>query len=116
MKIAKVFSGTSALLLLLTGFSLRAGKSVPVDDVAVVRAPVKKVALFKNGLAAVVREIDFPDAGCYFLTDPVSPVHGTLWFTAPEKMTVQTVQRLFMASSTIFDISHASFTQEISGN
>ncbi len=97
MKIVNVFSGTSALLLLLTGFTLHAGKNVPIDDAAVVKAPIKKLALFKNGLGAVVREIDFPNAGCYFLTDSISPLHGTIWFTAPEKMTAQTVQRIFMA-------------------
>ncbi len=94
MRIAKLFS--AALAILLAGQMLYGEENAPIDESAEVKAPVKRIALFKNGLAAVVREINFSDAGCYFLTDPVSPVHGTLWFTGPEKMTIQTVQRTFM--------------------
>ncbi len=97
MKSAKLFAAVFAALL--TGQMLSGAENAGSAESAEVKAPVKKVALFKNGLGAVVREINFPAAGSYFLTDSLSPVHGTLWFTAPGNMLVQSVPKTFMAEN-----------------
>lgn len=60
-------------------FALSASAAEPQAE-----APVTKLALFKNGLAAVVREIKIPGDGAFLVDEAITPVHGTVWFGAPD--------------------------------
>jgi hypothetical protein len=61
-----------------------------------VTAPVKSVAIFKNGLAAVVREVKPPAEQPFFLNEKIEALHGTLWFSADagDALTVRLTPRM----------------------
>jgi hypothetical protein len=44
-----------------------------------VQSKIRDIALFKNGLAVVVREVALPGAGEWVLEDMPIPSHGTFW-------------------------------------
>jgi len=54
---------------------------------------VVSVAMFKNGLALVEREVKPRAAGDYQITDIPQPVHGTLWFDGVPDLSARIVMR-----------------------
>ena len=56
-----------------------------------VSAPVTKLALFKNGVGAVVREA-VPLSEPFFIKDEMTPIHGTLWLTPYTGFRMKTVK------------------------
>ena len=57
-------------------------------------APVTRAALFKNGYALVVREISSAPADRFLIDESIEPVHGTLWFTPGDGLSVTGVKRM----------------------
>jgi hypothetical protein len=49
------------------------------DGEKVVEGRIVSAGLFKNGLAAIKREVTVPGPGVYRLDDVPAPVHGTFW-------------------------------------
>jgi hypothetical protein len=68
---------------------------IPLADIraeeAAAKSRVASVALFKNGLAVVKREVTLAGPGVYRLDDVPEPVHGTYWVEseAPVESAVQ---------------------------
>ncbi len=56
-----------------------------------VPAPITKLALFKNGLGTVIREA-IPAPGPFLIKDPMTPIHGTLWFIPSDGLSIRTVK------------------------
>lgn len=56
-----------------------------------VSAPITKLALFKNGVGAVVREA-VPLSEPFFIKDEMTPIHGTLWLTPYTGFRMKTVK------------------------
>lgn len=56
-----------------------------------VSAPITKLALFKNGVGAVVREA-VPLSEPFFIKDEMTPIHGTLWLTPYTGFRLKTVK------------------------
>ncbi len=73
-----------------------------------VSAPVTRLALFKNGLAAVTRDVKLPDAGSHVLTLPVRPLHGTLWFSPVEGLTVRAMHSTMPENPRVYTPSWSS--------
>jgi hypothetical protein len=66
-------SSFSAILVVLALSGARAADEQPVTS------RVAAVGLFKNGLAAVQREVKLPGPGTFLIEDAPDPVHGTWW-------------------------------------
>lgn len=66
----------TAVILTLVGLSWAAQ---PPEAGKEVKSKVVSVALFKNGLAVVKRQVALDGPGSYVLTDVPEPVHGTFW-------------------------------------
>ena len=79
LQIAMIF--TSAALLL----SAAEPPEVP--------APITKLALFKNGVCAVIREVK-PVPGSFLVKEEMEPIHGTLWFHPSDGLTVRTFRHM----------------------
>ena len=72
------------LLLLIIATILLPGICLPDAGIkthaVIAKAPVKRVALFKNGLALVTREVNVPKGIIKMVVDGApAPVHGTFW-------------------------------------
>lgn len=80
-------------IIALSGLALAAG----ADNEPVAEAPITSVALFKNGVVAVVRTVAARGAAPYLIAEKIEPAHGTLWFTPGEDLGVRTVSRAFDA-------------------
>jgi len=66
-------------------------KNEPIGE-----APITALALFKNGVVSVMREVRPPAKGAFLLTDRIEPAHGTLWFSgAGDGFRLSTVSRVF---------------------
>lgn len=59
----------------------------------VVVSRVVSAGLFKNGLAAVTREVKLSGAGTYLVSDVPSPVHGTFWIDSENEVEVRVTMR-----------------------
>lgn len=59
----------------------------------VVVSRVVSAGLFKNGLAAVTREVNLSGAGTYLVSDVPSPVHGTFWIESEDDVEVRVTMR-----------------------
>ena len=70
---------TPVLGVITAAFALSAFAAEPK-----VEAPVTKLALFKNGVAAVVREIKPPAEKEFIVDETIVPIHGTVWFGAAD--------------------------------
>ena len=58
-----------------------------------VKSKVVSVALFKNGLAIVKRQVAYDGAGVYRLSDVPEPVHGTFWVESKDPLEVRVESR-----------------------
>ena len=58
-----------------------------------VKSKVVSVALFKNGLAVVKRQVAYDGAGVYRLSDVPEPVHGTFWVESKDPLDVRVESR-----------------------
>ena len=58
-----------------------------------VKAPITRVAIFKNGTAAVTREIANPPETPFYMDCHLAPIRGTLWFTPGRKLEAARVVR-----------------------
>lgn len=58
-----------------------------------VTSKVVSVALFKNGLAVVKRQVGLDGAGVYRLTDVPEPVHGTFWVESKDPLEARVESR-----------------------
>ena len=58
-----------------------------------VKSKVVSVALFKNGLAVVKRQVAYDGAGVYRLSDVPEPVHGTFWVESKDPLEVRVESR-----------------------
>ncbi|WP_294508685.1 hypothetical protein [uncultured Victivallis sp.] len=74
----------------LAGSALFAAASA---EAPAVKAPVTRVALFKNGYALVVREVASAPADRFLLDESIVPIHGTLWFAPGDGLSVTGVSR-----------------------
>jgi len=72
-----------------------AGGAGAAENEPVGEAPVVSLALFKNGVASVMREVRPPAADAFLLVDKIEPAHGTLWCTAGDNFRLKTVTRTF---------------------
>ena len=58
-----------------------------------VKSSIKSVALFKNGLAVIRREVKVPGPGIYLLEDVPEPIHGTWWIQSDAPVETQVTER-----------------------
>src|SRR2546430_1518654 len=56
------------------------------DKEGTAKSRIVSVALFKNGLAVVKREVTVPGAGAYRLDTAAEPVHGTFWIESDSQV------------------------------
>ncbi len=68
--------------------------SLWANDEPMVKAPIVKAALFKNGFALVVREIKTTPEKPFLIDEELDPVHGTLWFSPGEKLAITGIKRI----------------------
>ena len=68
-----------------------AAEEQPKPETPTVPAPVAKLALFKNGIGAVVRRANPPPTP-FLVKDSMAPIHGTLWFMPSDGLSVRTVK------------------------
>ena len=67
-----------SIVVLAEGFMAAAAKKA--EEIVTAKAPVVRVALFKNGLALVTRELNVPKGAEKVVVDGApAPVHGTFW-------------------------------------
>ncbi|MCA9290143.1 MAG: hypothetical protein KDA25_03380 [Phycisphaerales bacterium] len=66
---------------------------VRADDV-VVESRIVSVGLFKNGVAAVRREVTLPGPGSFALDDVPEPVHGSYWVESPARIESRVTTRM----------------------
>ncbi len=83
------------LFMVLTLHLAQAEDSPPNEQP--VESKVVSVALFKNGLAVVKRQVPIGDAGVYRMTDVPEPVHGTFFVESNGAIEARVEQRLQMA-------------------
>lgn len=77
----------SYLSLLCCGVTALAAAVEPI-----VPAPITGLTLFKNGLA-VVERVAKPGPGPFLIDEEIEPLHGTLWFSPADGLTVARVNR-----------------------
>ena len=76
------------------GLAVAAGWVGAAENEPVAEAPITSLALFKNGVVSVMREVKPPaKGGAFLLTDKIEPAHGTLWCTAGDGFRLTTVSR-----------------------
>ncbi len=69
-----------------------AGTLCSAEPLPEITAPVTRLAVFKNGVAAVERQMTAP-AGDFLFTQPIAPIEGTLWFSPAAGLSVERVTR-----------------------
>lgn len=67
--------------------------SEPNEEEKAVGSKVVSVALFKNGLAVIKREVELTGPGIYRLKDVPEPVHGTFWVESNRPMEARVEMR-----------------------
>lgn len=77
----------TCLSLLCSGVTALAAAVEPI-----VPAPITGLTLFKNGLAVVERAAK-PGPGPFIVDEEIEPLHGTLWFSPADGLTVARVNR-----------------------
>ncbi len=77
----------AAALVQAGSTDLRAQEETPVPS------RVAAAGLFKNGLAAIRREIRLPGPGTYLIDDVPEPVHGTWWVESDAAVETRTTVR-----------------------
>ena len=85
----------SCLILGWVGLSIVAGGLWAQENEPVAEAPIVALAMFKNGIVSVLREVKPPAGDAFLITDKIEPAHGTLWCTADEGFRLKTVSRTF---------------------
>jgi len=80
-------SSLSVLLALLAVSGARAAEEQPVPS------RVVAAGLFKNGLAAIRREVKLPGPGTFLIEDAPDPVHGTWWVESDANVEARTAVR-----------------------
>lgn len=88
----------ASLLALATAAPLTAQTPAPTArnaPPATVEAPIRSVALFKNGLAVVRRAATLPGEGTFELAEVPEAAHGTFWVDAATPVDVSTTRRVF---------------------
>ncbi|MEZ6014954.1 MAG: hypothetical protein R3F49_07570 [Planctomycetota bacterium] len=79
-----------ALSTVVTASGALAAQAAPPADLD---APIRSVALFKNGIAVVRRAAELPTPGVYTIGDVPDAVHGTLWVDAAGAVDVRATTR-----------------------
>lgn len=79
--------GVSVIVAVLAVSGARATEEQPVTS------RVVAVGLFKNGLAAVKREVKLPGQGTFLIEDAPDPVHGTWWVESDADVETRTAVR-----------------------
>lgn len=79
----------------MMGVAVAAGWAVAAENEPVGDAPIVSLALFKNGVVSVMREVKPPAKDAFLLVDKIEPAHGTLWCTADDGFRLTTVSRPF---------------------
>ncbi|MCL1856415.1 MAG: DUF4139 domain-containing protein [Kiritimatiellaeota bacterium] len=70
--------------------------SAVAENEPIGEAPITALALFKNGVVSVMRDVRPPaKASAFLLTDKIEPAHGTFWCTAGDGFRLKTVSRTF---------------------
>ena len=87
MKKALCLSIILVAAAVLTGGGARAAEEQPVSS------RVVAAGLFKNGLAAVRREVNLPGPGTFLIEDAPDPVHGTWWVESDSDVEARTALR-----------------------
>lgn len=82
MKKRILMSGAALCALFLSMTTLGAAEEEQKLE-SVVAAPIVKLALFKNGMASVIREIKVPSGNSFAFTEKIDPVHGSVWIDSP---------------------------------
>ncbi|MCL1920947.1 MAG: DUF4139 domain-containing protein [Kiritimatiellaeota bacterium] len=82
-------------LRLMMGLAVVAGAAAAAENEPLGEAPITALALFKNGVVSVMREVRPPAGGAFLLTDKIEPAHGTLWCGAEGGFRLTTVSRTF---------------------
>ncbi|HMO34971.1 MAG TPA: hypothetical protein PKA06_02910 [Gemmatales bacterium] len=85
----------------------------PLEAEKPVQAKIVSVALFKNGLAVVKRQVELEGPGGYVLKDAPEPVHGTFQVASAGPIDVQVSQREVPASKPL--PLGASLQEELAG-
>ena len=79
---------TRRILPLLTLLAL-GRPALATEGSELTTAPIRRVALFKNGLALVERDVQLVSgAGVYEIAAPTAAVHGSVWVSAPPSVRV----------------------------
>ena len=79
----------------MMGLAVATGWAAAAENEPVGEAPVMALALFKNGVVSVMREVRPPAADAFLLVDKIEPAHGTLWCAASDGFRLKTVSRTF---------------------
>ncbi len=84
-----------ALFCLVAGLAGVIAQGEPFRNEPVMPMPITRVALFKNGLAAVIRQQmhPAPPGPPWLFTEEINPLHGTLWISPSAGLTVERVIR-----------------------
>jgi len=93
-----------------------AGLATAAENEPVGEAPVMALALFKNGVVSVMREVRPPAADAFLLVDKIEPAHGTLWCAAGDGFRLKTVSRPFektLDTPPLHDVSKAFDGQNV---
>ncbi|MDD3885961.1 MAG: hypothetical protein PHI35_03735 [Victivallaceae bacterium] len=61
-------------------------------DTPIVPAPIKRVSVFNNGVAAVLRTAN-PAPGEFIVAEKITPLQGSLWFSPADGLSVVKVKR-----------------------
>ena len=80
------------LVFLCTCAAAFAAEEQAKPEIPTIPAPVTKLALFKNGIGAVVRKAN-PTPTPFLVKDSMTPIHGTLWFMPSDGLSVRTVKQ-----------------------
>lgn len=80
------------LVFLCTCAAAFAAEEQAKPEIPTIPAPVTKLALFKNGIGAVIRKAN-PTPTPFLVKDSMTPIHGTLWFMPSDGLSVRTVKQ-----------------------